>query len=40
MGRRGGVVGKIYGSLPCFTTVVGRVGCCDDLLPSLPSWCL
>ena len=28
------VVGKISDSLPCFTTVVSHVGCCDDLLPS------
>ena len=27
-------VGKIYDSLPCFMTIVGHVGCCDDLLPS------
>ena len=34
-GRSGGVVEKISDSLPCFTTAVGHVGCCDDLLPSL-----
>ena len=30
-----GVVGNISDSLPCFTTIVGHVDCCDDLLPSL-----
>ena len=30
-----GVVGNISDSLPYFMTVVGHVGCCDDILPSL-----
>ena len=34
-GRRGGVVRNIYDSLQCFKSVVGHVGFCDDLLPSL-----
>ena len=25
----------IYDSIQCFMTVVGNVGCCDDLLPYL-----